>query len=515
MSSNAPIVIFTYDRPKHLSLVLRGLSESKSARNSPLFVFCDGPKVDATVEQLMRIDEVRNVVNAVPWENKVVVRRNENLGLARSIIYGINQVLETYDEVIVLEDDIVPKNGFIDYCKEALDLYRDDEKVFQIAGSVYDADLSNIKESTFFARCLQCHGWATWKRAWKHFEEDLLHHITNIFGDTRKRREFDCGSEINFFSEQLARNFDGRLNTWAVIWYSSWFLQNGLCLFPASSLVENIGFDSNGTNTNSLKVKSYLKSPISTVTPTRIPIEVNYEGQKAINSFWSEYGREGVSQFEIRKLKRFLSRFYRKSLITILPAKKLSNKPLCNENKRLKYCKISDKARLHGNQNLTFVRLGDYSYISVNAVVSYTVIGNFCSIGPDFKSGWGIHPLNKVSTSPSFYSSNPPNDLSIHYDNLFIERKPILIGNDVFIGRGVTVLDGVTIGDGAVIGAGCVVSKNVEPYTVVAGNPMKVLRKRFSDEKIELLRQSMWWNLEPEDIKNLNFEEMSHEGSRG
>ena len=94
------------------------------------------------------------------------------------------------------------------------------------------------------------------------------------------------------------------------------------------------------------------------------------------------------------------------------------------------------------------------TYVSINSKVSGTSIGKFCSIGPNFVCGWGVHPIDGISTSPFFYSTLKQNGYSIANKNLIEERLPITIGNDVFIGANVTVLDGVLIGDGAIIGAG-------------------------------------------------------------
>ena len=110
-----------------------------------------------------------------------------------------------------------------------------------------------------------------------------------------------------------------------------------------------------------------------------------------------------------------------------------------------------------------------------------------------FVCGWGVHPINGISTSPMFYSTSSQNGTTLCSENKIQERKKIQIGNDVFIGMNVTVLDGVRIGDGAVIGAGCVVSKDVPPYAVVVGIPMRISKYRFDSETINKLLASKWW----------------------
>ncbi len=140
------------------------------------------------------------------------------------------------------------------------------------------------------------------------------------------------------------------------------------------------------------------------------------------------------------------------------------------------------------------VQLGDYSYFAKNAQVANTTIGKFCSIGPNFCCGLGIHPTNGISTHPKFYRGD------------IVEYIPITIGNDVFIGANVTVLDGVTIGDGAVIGAGAVVSKDIPPYAIAVGCPINIKRYRLTEKQIAAMERIQWWNWNEEklkDIKNL------------
>lgn len=147
--------------------------------------------------------------------------------------------------------------------------------------------------------------------------------------------------------------------------------------------------------------------------------------------------------------------------------------------------------------------IGDYSYIAQNSYISQTTIGKFCSIGPNFVCGWGIHPTSGISTSPMFYSTMKQNGVSLSKFDKIIERKPIHIGNDVFIGANVTVLDGVTIGDGAVIGAGAVVSKDIPPYAIAIGCPIRVNRFRLDESQIKALKRIEWWNYDDDGLRDV------------
>lgn len=155
---------------------------------------------------------------------------------------------------------------------------------------------------------------------------------------------------------------------------------------------------------------------------------------------------------------------------------------------------VHEQTRIYRCHFLRSSSVGKGTYIAINARIYNTHIGKFCSIGPNIVSGWGMHPINGVSTSPAFYSKNAQAGFTYSRENKVEERLPIQIGNDVFIGANVTILDGVSIGDGAVIGAGAVVSKDIPPYAVAVGCPIKVIKYRFEKETVDELSKYKWWD---------------------
>lgn len=163
---------------------------------------------------------------------------------------------------------------------------------------------------------------------------------------------------------------------------------------------------------------------------------------------------------------------------------------------------IKDNLKLEGEHirincpaQLRNVTIGNYSYLSQNANVYGTSIGRFCSIGPNFICGAGLHPLDGLSTAPMFYSAeNLSNGITVCDKTKFIEHSKVHIGNDVFIGANVFVKDGVKIGDGAVIGAGAIVVSDIPDYAVAVGVPAKVIKYRFSEEQVQELKRIQWWD---------------------
>jgi len=158
--------------------------------------------------------------------------------------------------------------------------------------------------------------------------------------------------------------------------------------------------------------------------------------------------------------------------------------------------------------------VGDFSYIADSDFESHVshlyewngdrlIIGRFCQIaaGVEFVMNGANHQMNAVSTFPFYtlegWDMEPPsmNDLPLKGDTV--------IGNDVWIGQNAVILPGVNIGDGAIIGANSVVGSDIEPYTVAAGNPARMIRKRFDDELIELLEKFKWWDKGVKEINDL------------
>lgn len=152
---------------------------------------------------------------------------------------------------------------------------------------------------------------------------------------------------------------------------------------------------------------------------------------------------------------------------------------------------------------LHHVVLDDYSYIARNSNATNVKIGKFCSIGPNFCCGLGLHPTNGISTAPMFYSKAKQNGVSLVNEVVYEEQKQTIIGNDVFIGANVTIVDGVKIGDGAVIGAGAVVVKDIPPYAVAVGIPAKVIKYRFDEQTIKRLIDMQWWNWSDIDLQKV------------
>jgi hypothetical protein len=248
-NSLAPIALFVYKRPWHTRQAVDALKQNDLAAGSDLFIFSDGPRDDL---DRAAVAEVREYIRTISGFKKVIrVEREMNLGLARSIISGVTQLTNEYGRVIVLEDDLVTSRYFLKFMNESLERYKETPRVMHISGYMYPVKDAGLLPESFFYRETHSWGWGTWKRAWDAFEPDARKLVRSIKARGLER-EFDIRSP-RFFSIMLKYQISGHVDSWMIRWYASVFLQNGLSLYSARSLVNNIGNDGSGTHTGTTR----------------------------------------------------------------------------------------------------------------------------------------------------------------------------------------------------------------------------------------------------------------------
>ena len=279
----APIVLFCYNRPQHTLKVLQALQKNVWADQSTLYIFSDGAKLNADENTKQKIEETRCIIRQEKWTKEVhIIEQATNKGLANSIIDGITDVINKHGRIIVLEDDTMPSIGFLKFMNEALELYKDDEKVMNISGYLYPIQEHDLKETTFFSRIAAGWGWATWKRAWDKYNHDIDYHISKINGNN-EQYIFEINGASSHF-QQLIDNKNGKIYTWGIRWYASWFNAEGLNLFPAISLIKNIGFDGTGENCGN---EDLFHSPVTDfVEIKKIPTVENNDLREKISNYF-------------------------------------------------------------------------------------------------------------------------------------------------------------------------------------------------------------------------------------
>ncbi|MCX6155648.1 MAG: glycosyltransferase family A protein [Candidatus Kapabacteria bacterium] len=241
----APIVLFVYNRPKHTQRVLDSLAANAEAKDSELFIYCDGPKEGANADTLKRIDDVRTLVKLENRFKKVqIIEQTKNKGLANSIIDGVTEVVNNYGTVIVLEDDLETSKYFLQYMNDGLIKYQNKDKVISIHAYCYP--LKRMPKENYFIKGADCWGWATWKRGWDLFNSDSKELLDTLIKQ-KAINEFNFDNKHNYL-QMLKDQINGKNDSWAIRWYASAFLNNKLTLHPKISLVRNIGFGSESTH---------------------------------------------------------------------------------------------------------------------------------------------------------------------------------------------------------------------------------------------------------------------------
>jgi len=300
----APVVLFVYNRPDHTRSVLEALQQNELAGQTELYIYADGPKDPSNHKLLAEVYAVRQVLREKKWTHSVhITELSQNLGLANNIMQGVSTVLAKHDRIIVLEDDICVTKGFLKFMNDALTLYERDESIMHISGYIYPYDKKiKITEDTLFLKINTCWGWATWRRAWEHFNPDTDFHL-NLWKTKEQRKKFDIEGHACYY-QQLEQNKQGIINSWAVKWYSSWLHAGGYSLLPKKSLVRNIGND--GTGIHSLKTDMFDMDLAASVEVKRQLIQENNRVRKSIDVFYKKLYHDVPLSLRIKKVLKSL-----------------------------------------------------------------------------------------------------------------------------------------------------------------------------------------------------------------
>ncbi len=294
----APILLFVYNRPEHVVRTVEALQRNTLAAESELFVYSDAAREEKDKEM---VELTRAFVKSIGgFKSVTVIEREENHGLARNIIDGVTSMVERYGRVIVLEDDLITSPYFLQFMNDALETYKDEPRVGHIQGCDFTKD-PDLPE-TFLIKWTGSWGWATWERAWKHFNPDGKALLAELEARGLTHR-FDFNGKYGF-TRMLRRQIEGKNNSWAIRWNASLFLKDILSLNAGRSLVQNIGFDGSGTNcgggglyTSDLHMEALKVEKIS-------PIEENESARRCFERYY--YRTNNFRAKAWRRIKRTL-----------------------------------------------------------------------------------------------------------------------------------------------------------------------------------------------------------------
>ncbi|MGY4511322.1 chloramphenicol acetyltransferase [Bradyrhizobium sp. USDA 3650] len=186
-----------------------------------------------------------------------------------------------------------------------------------------------------------------------------------------------------------------------------------------------------------------------------------------------------------------------------MAAKALSVQPTIDPSAKLHDTRLGAYTEVGARTILHEVMMGDYSYVVNDAQITYTTIGKFCSIAAMTRINPGNHPMHRATQAHFTYRSSAYFEGESDDTEFFDWRRQhhVHIGHDVWIGHGAIVLPGRNIGTGAVIAAGAIVTKDVPAYTIVAGNPARIVRRRFSEDVAGRLARLAWWDWDHDKLR--------------
>lgn len=249
MAFKVPVVLLIYNRPDLTARVARSIA---AFRPDQVFIIADGPRPNDPLDA-RKCSEARLAAESLLRLS--ATRRNfstGNLGCKERVATGLSWVFAQVPEAIILEDDCVPSPDFFPYCEKLLALYRHEPRIMHIGGCNWQADNLYRKASYYFSRYFDVWGWATWSRAWKHYDPFM-----RTWPEIRKRGKlkevFRNPAEYAFWEALLTSTFNGGIDTWDFQWYYHCWIRNGLGITPARNLVSNIGFREDATHTRKVK----------------------------------------------------------------------------------------------------------------------------------------------------------------------------------------------------------------------------------------------------------------------
>ena len=301
---NIPILFLIFNR---MNTTRQVFEKVRKVAPSKLYIASDGPR-DVREGENEKVNAVRDyVLKSIGWDCEVkTLFREKNLGCGKAVSQAISWFFENEKMGIILEDDCLPSESFFPYCKELLEKYKDDENVYNIAGS-NPLICTEIPYSYYFSRIPHIWGWATWKRAWEKYSFNIID-LNDFISKKKINAIFNRKVDKNYWLDLFKKMEKHEIDTWDYQWTYAVFKNKGICINPAKNLITNIGFGKDATHTtvDDSKLKEQQRFEIDKIIHpnrielnTRIIIMIN-KMVFGINALW----------YYKTKLRNFLFRCY-------------------------------------------------------------------------------------------------------------------------------------------------------------------------------------------------------------
>jgi len=265
---NVPILILAFNRPDTTARVLAAI---QSVQAKQIYVCVDGARSDKAGEA-KKVQAVRDLFNGLDWNVEVHrLFREQNLGCRDSVNGGINWFFEQVEYGIILEDDCLPDASFFPFCKNLLAKYKDDNRVFHIAG--FNPMTMDKTESYLFSNFCLIWGWATWRRAWQQNDTNFGG-LEELGQSAYFEKALPNKAARAYMIDKFENIKDGTINSWDYTWFHSILQKQGLCIIPSKSLIENIGLGGEATHTSKNEFGTIGKKASTMSFPLKHPDSV-------------------------------------------------------------------------------------------------------------------------------------------------------------------------------------------------------------------------------------------------
>lgn len=486
-----PILFLIFNRPDLTKQVFKKIREIKP---SSLYVAGDGPRPEKHGDIELCAETRKLVQEGIDWPCEVkYLFRNQNVGCGLAISSSISWFFEHVEYGVILEDDCLPSGNFFSFCEEMLIKYSDSQNIGAISGTNFFNSISSSSSYTFSFYGGNW-GWATWKRAWQHFDLDILNkqksqNIDFSFLEKLFLNKQQVVGLKNLF-ENVISNHELACSTWDFQWFYIRLRNELLTIVPSINLITNIGLGGGAhfnSETNRSEISKFSVASFcflkSLVHPNKI--EVDHDLDDRFGFFYNWIEKEESFQTEnplsfLQKIVFSILSNFRNNLYKFISSKSI---------KKIGLPTFIQATLFEGNGVVAFgenVFLGtrqspdlfsSYSYINIrnngcvkfcdrvwtNNKLSIICNGGEIHIGKDTLIGYNVCIMNSDFHHLSY----------LRRKESCRTYKNIHIGDNVFIGNNVQILKGVSIGSNSIVSAGSIVHSNIPECSIFSGSKIK------------------------------------------
>ncbi len=240
-----PLLLLLFNRPKETEILINRLRKIKPEK---IYISQDGPRINFLEDQVL-CKEVRNVIQKINWKCEIKTRYLKfNLGCRSSVSSAIDWFFNFEDDGIILEDDCIPSKSFFNFCAQMLNKFKNSENIFTISGSNFQKDNFVGEGDYYFSKYAHCWGWATWRRAWKYYDDNMKF-WSKLKNSETWTKLHPNKYEKKYWSKIFNLVYSKKIDSWAYVWLASIWYLNGKSIIPNKNLIINIGFNEKATNT--------------------------------------------------------------------------------------------------------------------------------------------------------------------------------------------------------------------------------------------------------------------------